>query len=142
MANETNVEIMEVSDVELILSDRLDLTKINTLFNEVRNRFMYYRELFTDKTHEMMGGKSIQVIDVPYALTHRMDILVDNIMILELKSITAFENIHYKQISNYLNLTNKPIGYLINFNVDNFVMGKGYDRIKNFNYSIITLTIS
>ncbi len=64
----------------------------------------------------------------------RMDILVDNIIILELKSVTKLEDIHYKQLLNYLLLTDKPFGYLINFNVPNFTLGQGYDKIRNLRY--------
>lgn len=60
----------------------------------------------------------------------RMDILVEDILVLELKSVSKLEDIHYKQLLNYLILADKPIGYLINFNVPNFLLGKGYDKIR------------
>lgn len=101
---------------------------------------VYRKAMMVELRRQDIRAESEVPINVEYCgedlgLGFRIDILVENIMILELKSIAAFENIHYKQISNYLNLTNKPLGYLINFNVDDFVMGKGYDRIKNFNYT-------
>lgn len=65
----------------------------------------------------------------------RMDILVDDIIILELKSVAKLEDIHYKQLLNYLLLTDKPIGYLMNFNVTNFTLGQGYDKIRNMRYN-------
>ena len=65
----------------------------------------------------------------------RMDILVENTIILELKSVATLENIHYKQLLNYLLLTDKPLGYIINFNVSNFTLGQGYDKIRNLRYS-------
>ena len=65
----------------------------------------------------------------------RMDILVDNLIILEIKSVSKLEDIHYKQLLNYLLLTDKPIGYLINFNVTNFTIGQGYDKIRNLRYT-------
>ena len=64
-----------------------------------------------------------------------MDILVEDIIILELKSVSKLEDIHYKQLLNYLILTDKPLGYLINFNVTNFVIGHGYDKIRNLRYN-------
>lgn len=101
---------------------------------------VYRKAMLVELRRQDIKAETEVPINVEYCgedlgLGFRIDILVENIMILELKSVAALENIHYKQISNYLNLTNKPIGYLINFNVDNFVMGKGYDRIKNFNYT-------
>ena len=65
----------------------------------------------------------------------RMDILVDDIIILELKSVAKLEDIHYKQLLNYLLLSDKPLGYLINFNVSNFTLGQGYDKIRNLRYT-------
>jgi GxxExxY protein len=65
----------------------------------------------------------------------RMDILVDDIIILELKSVAKLEDIHYKQLLNYLLLTDKPLGYIINFNVSNFTLGQGYDKIRNMRYT-------
>lgn len=65
----------------------------------------------------------------------RMDILVEDFIILELKSVARLEDIHYKQLLNYLLLTDKPLGYLINFNVTNFAIGHGYDKIRNLRYN-------
>ncbi len=65
----------------------------------------------------------------------RMDILVDNNIILELKSVAKLDEIHYKQLLNYLLLADKPLGYLINFNVPNFTLGQGYDKIRNLRYT-------
>lgn len=65
----------------------------------------------------------------------RMDILIENILVLELKSVSKLEDIHYKQLLNYLILADKPIGYIINFNVPNFILGTGYDKIRNLRYN-------
>ena len=61
----------------------------------------------------------------------RIDILVEDTLVLELKSVKQFDPVHYKQLRSYLRLLNKPLGYLINFNVDDFTMGKGWDRVRN-----------
>ena len=61
----------------------------------------------------------------------RIDILVEDTLVLELKSVKQFDPVHYKQMRSYLRLLNKPLGYLINFNVDDFTMGKGWDRVRN-----------
>ena len=52
-----------------------------------------------------------------------------------LKSVAKLEDIHYKQLLNYLLLADKPLGYLINFNVPNFTLGQGYDKIRNLRYN-------
>jgi GxxExxY protein len=46
---------------------------------------------------------------------YRIDLLAENLVVVELKSIDAIAPIH--QILSYLKLSGKPIGLLINFNV-------------------------
>lgn len=48
---------------------------------------------------------------------YRIDILVENTVIIELKSIEALAPIHEAQILTYMKFANKEIGLLINFNV-------------------------
>ena len=64
----------------------------------------------------------------------RMDILVENKVILELKSVSALEKVHFKQLQTYLKLANKPLGYLINFNAESLRIGYEINRITNINY--------
>ena len=53
----------------------------------------------------------------------RIDLLIDDTIIVELKSVEELNPLHYKQIRTYLKLTNKPLGWLINFNEDDFAHG-------------------
>ncbi|MGC9364764.1 MAG: GxxExxY protein [Fidelibacterota bacterium] len=48
---------------------------------------------------------------------YRIDILVDNKVIVELKSIDEISPVHEAQILTYLKLAKKEVGLLINFNV-------------------------
>ena len=52
-----------------------------------------------------------------------MDLLLDNAMIIELKSVEKLLPIHYKQLRSYLKLSNKQMGWLINFNESDFSHG-------------------
>jgi len=45
----------------------------------------------------------------------RADIVVENLVILELKSVEKINNAHRKQIQTYLKLSNMKLGYLLNF---------------------------
>jgi GxxExxY protein len=47
----------------------------------------------------------------------RVDVLVENLVICELKSVEAMNPVFTAQLLTYLKLTNKRLGYLINFNV-------------------------
>ena len=59
----------------------------------------------------------------------RLDILIENSLIVELKSVEELRPIHYKQLLTYLKLTNKHTGLLINFNVNDF--RDGIKRVIN-----------
>ena len=48
---------------------------------------------------------------------YRADLIVENKILIELKSVEKVTNIHQAQIINYLKLSNIKIGFLINFNV-------------------------
>lgn len=47
---------------------------------------------------------------------HRLDVVVDNKVVVELKAIKAFEDIHFAQVRSYLKATKLQIGLLLNFN--------------------------
>jgi len=46
----------------------------------------------------------------------RLDLLIDNLVIVEVKSVDALADVHHKQLLTYLRLTGKKLGLLINFN--------------------------
>ena len=51
----------------------------------------------------------------------RLDVLVEDMVIVELKAVESLSNIHFVQIDTYLRLANKSIGFLVNFNTDDIV---------------------
>ncbi len=58
----------------------------------------------------------------------RLDILVNDTLIIELKSVESLLPVHFKQVRTYMKLLNKPVGLLVNFNVSDFKTG--YKVIK------------
>ena len=48
----------------------------------------------------------------------RLDLLVEDSVIVELKSVSELQDVHYKQLLTYLKLTKKKLGILVNFNTD------------------------
>ena len=59
----------------------------------------------------------------------KADIIIENKVILELKSVENILPVHKKQLLTYLKLTNLKLGLLINFNVD--LIKDGITRIVN-----------
>ena len=49
----------------------------------------------------------------------RIDILVEDNIIVELKSVSELAAVHFLQIDTYLRLSKKKVGLLVNFNTDN-----------------------
>lgn len=46
---------------------------------------------------------------------YRIDLLVENTVVIELKTVEAFTDVHEAQILTYMKLGNYPLGLLINF---------------------------
>ena len=59
----------------------------------------------------------------------RADVIIDNKVIVELKSVEALAEVHYKQVQTYLKLTGLKLGLLVNFNVP--LIKDGIHRIVN-----------
>jgi GxxExxY protein len=59
----------------------------------------------------------------------RADIIVENKVIIELKSVERISNAHKKQVLTYLKLTGMRLGYLLNFG--EATMTRGITRIVN-----------
>jgi GxxExxY protein len=59
----------------------------------------------------------------------RIDLMVEDRVVVELKSVEAVQPVHKKQLLTYLRLTNKELGLLINFG--EVLLKKGIHRIIN-----------
>ncbi|MBL7966496.1 MAG: GxxExxY protein [Prolixibacteraceae bacterium] len=60
---------------------------------------------------------------------YRMDLLVENNVVVEIKSIEAFTDVHIAQVLTYLKLSGCKIGLLLNFNVAS--LKNGIKRLAN-----------
>jgi GxxExxY protein len=66
-------------------------------------------------------------LDVPNA--YRLDILIEDELIVELKAVDEIEPVHIAQMLTYLKVNGLRLGLLLNFNVE--VMKKGIKRVVN-----------
>jgi len=62
-------------------------------------------------------------------LGFRLDLLVDDLVIVEIKSVESLAPVHHKQLLTYLKLTGLRLGLLVNFNTDD--INKAIVRIVN-----------
>ena len=60
----------------------------------------------------------------------RLDLLVENQVIIELKSVEELKKVFYKQLLTYLRLMNKKVGLLVNFNTEDIL--SSMKRIVNW----------
>ena len=60
---------------------------------------------------------------------YRMDLLVDDLVVVELKAVSMLEKIHEAQLLTYLKLSGKRLGILMNFNV--VLLRNGVKRVVN-----------
>lgn len=77
--------------------------------------------------HELVNfGLSVQTqVPIPikyneivFEVGFRADIIVEDKVIIEIKSISEILDVHHKQIITYLKLADKKVGILVNFNTD------------------------
>lgn len=61
--------------------------------------------------------------------SYRMDLVVENLIIVEIKAVEHILPVHEAQLLSYLKLADKPLGLLINFHVP--VLKNGLKRIRN-----------
>lgn len=69
--------------------------------------------------------KPIPVIyeEVKLDCGYRLDLLVEDAVVVELKTVDAFIDVHFAQILTYLRFLDKNVGLLINFNVKSLKNG-------------------
>ena len=60
----------------------------------------------------------------------RLDIIVEDTVIIELKSVSELMPVHFKQTRTYLRLMKKHLGILVNFNTDN-ILNDSIHRVVN-----------
>ena len=54
---------------------------------------------------------------------YRLDLMVEDAVVVEVKSVDALTRVHHAQVLTYLRLSNRRLGYLMNFNVVLFKQG-------------------
>ena len=70
--------------------------------------------------------------DVKLELGYRLDILVENKIIIEIKSVESLHDVHKKQVLTYLKLSNAKLGILVNFNAAKLIDKESIFRIINW----------
>lgn len=67
--------------------------------------------------------------EVKLEIGYRIDLIIENKLIVEIKSVESLNDVHFAQLLTYLKLTDSRLGLLINFNVA--LIKNGIKRIAN-----------
>jgi GxxExxY protein len=121
-AQRTQNEIIEMTENELsqiVIGKAIDIHTIlgPGLLENAYKECLYYKlvqsGLFVEKEKPM----PLVFETVKLECGYRIDLLVENKLVIELKSVEALTNVHLAQTLTYLKIGNYKLGLLINFNV-------------------------
>jgi GxxExxY protein len=80
-------------------------------------------------------GLPVSYKGIKLACGYKMDLLVEDLIVVELKTVESLLRVHSAQLLSYLRLSGKPVGLLINFNSS--TLKGGLRRIAN-NFSEVS----
>ena len=127
------METLQVCSEELIDKVLTAATKVHTELGPGLLESVYEKALLFELTE--MGIPAQSQVDVPVkyrnvelGLGFRADIVVDNNLLLELKTVNEFAPIHLSQVMTYLKVLNIKRGFLLNFNTR--LLKNGIKRIS------------
>ena len=97
------------------------------LLEKTYEECLYYELKQAGFVVEKQKEVPLQYKEIWIDVWYRLDLLVEDRIILELKAVENLNSVHVAQILTYLKLTRCPIGFLVNFNVKSLK-----DGIKRF----------
>lgn len=111
---------MEINQItELILKSAYSVHSVlgPGLLESAYEECLYYELCQTGLLVEKQKALPLVYKDVKLDAGYRIDLLVDKKVVIEIKSVESFTDIHIAQVLTYLKLSGCKIGLLLNFNV-------------------------
>jgi len=99
------------------------------LFESVYEECLHYEIQKTGLKVERQKFLDINYDELVISKAFKMDLLVENKVVLKIKSVESLNSFHASQLKNYLRLGNYKLGMLLNFNSQLFKYG--VKRIAN-----------
>lgn len=109
-------KVYKIIGVAMTVHSELGWGLLEPVYQEALHLELLDRGIANEREQEIEIYYKKHLLDKKY----RMDIVVDNI-IVELKSVTNLVAAHRAQLCNYLRLTRKPLGLLINFGEESLI---------------------
>ena len=125
MSKNVNSITGQILDACIKIHNELGLGLFESVYEEVLMYELIKRELTVQKQ------KAIPVIydGIKFEDGFRADLIIDRVVIIEIKSVDQLSPVHFKQLHTYLKLSNIKDGVLINFNVN--LLKDGFHRVFN-----------
>ena len=93
------------------------------LLESVYEKALFYELSLRDLEVESHVPIKIEYKDEIIRSEFRLDLIVEDTLIVELKSVETLMPVHFKQLRTYMKLLDKPVGLLVNFDVSDFRTG-------------------
>ena len=119
----------EISGLSLDCAIRVHKSLGPGLLESAYEECLYYEIAKRGLIVEKQKALPLVYEDVRLDIGYRVDLLVENKVVLEIKSVDCFTDVHLAQVLTYLKLSNCKLGLLLNFNVA--LMKNGIRRIVN-----------
>lgn len=98
---------------------------LESVYEECLYREFRERKIACERQVKLLASYKGERLDCGY----RLDLVVDRLVILELKAVNRLEPINHAQLLTYLRLSGIKLGFLLNFNV--VLMKDGIRRVVN-----------
>jgi iron complex transport system substrate-binding protein len=115
----------EIVDTALKVHQGLGPGLLESVYESVLAKALEKRGLSVERQQPI----SFVFDDIPFDEGFRVDLLVDDRVVVELKSVEKLAPVHSKQLLTYLRLMNLPVGLLLNFGAS--TLKEGLHRIVN-----------
>ena len=99
------------------------------LFEKVYEEVIFYECMRRHLHAERQKSIRINYNEVDIGPAYRADLLIEEKLLIEIKSVEELGKVHYRQVVSYLKLGHFKLGLLINFNVP--LIKDGIHRIVN-----------
>ena len=99
------------------------------LFESVYEQILAYELSVKNLNFERQKAIPLKYGEIMFEIGFRIDFFVENLVILELKSVESILPVHKKQLLTYLKITKCRLGFIINFNSE--LLKNGIIRIVN-----------
>ena len=122
---------MEINKItEIIIGCAIDVHKIlgPGLLESAYEECLHYEIIQANLKVERQVPVPVIYKEIKLEYGYRIDLLVENSVIIELKSVDSIIPVHEAQLLTYMKFAQKPLGLLINFNVT--LLKNGIKRYK------------